>query len=95
MLFLLQWMRDMNLQFAQRSRVRKLQYIAELERNVQALKAKGSEVSAELDFLNQQNLILSMENKALKQRLEFSTGAALLSTELSRWEIVCEDESVT
>lgn len=57
-------------QFAQRSRVRKLQYIAELERNVQALKAEGSEVSAELDFLNQQNLILSMENKALKQRLE-------------------------
>ncbi|XP_010553678.1 PREDICTED: uncharacterized protein At4g06598-like [Tarenaya hassleriana] len=57
-------------QFAQRSRVRKLQYIAELERNVQALQAEGSEVSAELDFLNQRNLVLSMENKALKQRLE-------------------------
>ncbi|XP_045825602.1 uncharacterized protein At4g06598-like [Trifolium pratense] len=57
-------------QFAQRSRVRKLQYIAELERNVQALQAEGTEVSAELEFLNQQNLILSMENKALKQRLE-------------------------
>ncbi|XP_030539420.1 uncharacterized protein At4g06598 [Rhodamnia argentea] len=57
-------------QFAQRSRVRKLQYIAELERNVQALQAEGSDVSAELEFLNQQNLILSMENKALKQRLE-------------------------
>ncbi|PIN02713.1 hypothetical protein CDL12_24771 [Handroanthus impetiginosus] len=57
-------------QFAQRSRVRKLQYIAELERNVQALQAEGSEVSAELEFLNQQNIILSMENKALKQRLE-------------------------
>lgn len=57
-------------QFAQRSRVRKLQYIAELERNVQALQAEGSEVSAELEFINQQNLILSMENKALKQRLE-------------------------
>ncbi|KAL5562859.1 hypothetical protein UlMin_032606 [Ulmus minor] len=57
-------------QFAQRSRVRKLQYIAELERNVQALQAKGSEVSAEVEFLNQQNLILSMENKALKQRLD-------------------------
>ncbi|KAG8364067.1 hypothetical protein BUALT_Bualt19G0087500 [Buddleja alternifolia] len=57
-------------QFAQRSRVRKLQYIAELERNVQALQANGSEVSAELEFLNQQNLILNMENKALKQRLE-------------------------
>ncbi|KAF7842754.1 bZIP transcription factor 63 [Senna tora] len=57
-------------QFAQRSRVRKLQYIAELERNVQALQVEGNEVSAELDFLNQQNLILNMENKALKQRLE-------------------------
>ncbi|XP_054804211.1 uncharacterized protein At4g06598-like isoform X2 [Prosopis cineraria] len=57
-------------QFAQRSRVRKLQYIAELERNVQALQAEGSEVSAEVEFLNQQHLILSMENKALKQRLE-------------------------
>ncbi|GAB2229703.1 hypothetical protein Drorol1_Dr00013955 [Drosera rotundifolia] len=57
-------------QFAQRSRVRKLQYIAELERNVQALQVEGSEVAAELEFLNQQNLILSMENKALKQRLE-------------------------
>ncbi|CAI9786188.1 unnamed protein product [Fraxinus pennsylvanica] len=57
-------------QFAQRSRVRKLQYIAELERNVQALQADGSEVSAELEFVNQQKLILSMENKTLKQRLE-------------------------
>ncbi|KAG5248479.1 hypothetical protein OIU78_014614 [Salix suchowensis] len=57
-------------QFAQRSRVRKLQYIAELERNVQALQAEGSGVSAELEFLNQQTLILSMENKSLKQRLE-------------------------
>ncbi|XP_059653546.1 uncharacterized protein At4g06598-like [Cornus florida] len=57
-------------QFAQRSRVRKLRYIAELETNVQALQAKGSEISAELEFLNQQHLILNMENKALKQRLE-------------------------
>ncbi|XP_042054060.1 uncharacterized protein At4g06598-like isoform X3 [Salvia splendens] len=59
-------------QFAQRSRVRKLQYIAELERHVQALQlqAEGSEISAELEFLNQQNLILSMENKSMKQRLD-------------------------
>lgn len=28
------------------------------------------EVSAELDFLDQQNLILNLENKALKQRLD-------------------------
>ncbi|XP_008786512.1 uncharacterized protein At4g06598-like isoform X2 [Phoenix dactylifera] len=57
-------------QFAQRSRVRKLQYIAELERNVQALQAERMEVSAELQFLDQQNLILNLENKALKQRLD-------------------------
>ncbi|XP_042049788.1 uncharacterized protein At4g06598-like isoform X2 [Salvia splendens] len=57
-------------QFAQRSRVRKLQYIAELERHVQSLQAEGSEISAELEFLNQQNLILSMENKSMKQRLD-------------------------
>ncbi|KAJ6792093.1 Uncharacterized protein M6B38_242065 [Iris pallida] len=57
-------------QFAQRSRVRKLQYIAELERNVQALQAEGMEVSAELKFMDQQNIILDLENKALKQRLD-------------------------
>ncbi|CAL5321872.1 unnamed protein product [Camellia sinensis] len=66
----LQWTIVTQQQFAQRSPVRKLQYIAELERNVQALQAEGSEFSAELEFLNQQNLILTMENKALKQRLE-------------------------
>ncbi|KAJ8492006.1 hypothetical protein OPV22_013727 [Ensete ventricosum] len=57
-------------QYAQRSRVRKLQYIAELEKHVQALQAKGLEVFAELEFLDQQNLILNLENKALKQRLD-------------------------
>ncbi|URE41329.1 ABC transporter [Musa troglodytarum] len=56
---------DRRRQFAQRSRVRKLQYIAELERN-----AEGLELSAQLQFLDQQNLILSLENKALKQRLD-------------------------
>lgn len=56
--------------FAQRSRVRKLQYIADLERNVQGLQAEGSEVLAELGFLEQQHLILNMENKALKKRLD-------------------------
>ncbi|XP_020532209.1 uncharacterized protein At4g06598 isoform X1 [Amborella trichopoda] len=55
--------------FAQRSRVRKLQYIAELERNVSTLQAEESEMSAEISFLNQQLIILSLENKALKQRL--------------------------
>eukprot|EP00252_Welwitschia_mirabilis_P020248 TRINITY_DN4920_c0_g1_i1.p1 TRINITY_DN4920_c0_g1~~TRINITY_DN4920_c0_g1_i1.p1 ORF type:complete len:453 (-),score=87.86 TRINITY_DN4920_c0_g1_i1:934-2292(-) len=56
-------------QFAQRSRVRKLQYISELERNVSALQAEESEVSAEVAFLNQQRIILTLENQALKQRI--------------------------
>lgn len=37
-------------QFAQRSRVRKLQYIAELERNVQALQARITEVDFIVDL---------------------------------------------
>ncbi|PKA66763.1 Uncharacterized protein AXF42_Ash003418 [Apostasia shenzhenica] len=59
-------------QFAQRSRVRKLQYIAELERSVQALQASIILSSERLNatFLNQQNLILNLENKALTQRLD-------------------------
>lgn len=65
-------------QFAQRSRVRKLQYIAELERSVQTLQAEGLEVSAELDFVDQQNLMLSLENKALKQRLDSLTQEQLI-----------------
>ncbi|QCE02644.1 Sucrose synthase [Vigna unguiculata] len=38
---------------------------------------EGSEVSAELEFLNQHNFIPSMDNKSIKQRLEkYSTRAA-------------------
>ncbi|KAG6431981.1 hypothetical protein SASPL_103553 [Salvia splendens] len=55
---------------AQRSRVRKLQYIAHLERTVENLKAEGAGVSAELEFMEQQNMLLTMENQALRQRLE-------------------------
>ncbi|KAF8645537.1 hypothetical protein HU200_066153 [Digitaria exilis] len=57
-------------QYAQRSRVRKLQYIAELESRVQALHSEGVEVSAEMEFLTQKNIMLDLENKALKQRVE-------------------------
>lgn len=57
-------------QFARSSRLRKLQYIAELERSVQILQVEGSEVSAALQYLDQQALILGMENRALKQRLD-------------------------
>ncbi|KAL5078475.1 hypothetical protein RYX36_017459 [Vicia faba] len=55
---------------AQQYRARKVQYIGELETSVQSLQAEGYQVSAELEFLDQQNLILGMENRALKQRLD-------------------------
>ncbi|KAI4332307.1 hypothetical protein L6164_017229 [Bauhinia variegata] len=55
---------------AQQSRARRLKYIAELERSIQVLQQEGCEVSAELEFLDQQNLILGMENRNLKQRLD-------------------------
>ncbi|KDP42404.1 hypothetical protein JCGZ_00201 [Jatropha curcas] len=53
----------MHRQFAQRSRVRKLQYIAELERNVQALQA---EAIAELT--NSRDLDSQFANLSLKQK---------------------------
>ena len=34
------------------------------------LQTQGIEVSAEMDFLGQQNIMLDLENKSLKQRLE-------------------------
>ncbi|XP_050229034.1 basic leucine zipper 34-like [Mercurialis annua] len=57
-------------QLARNSRLRKLQYIAELERSVQFLQAKGFEATAALQYHNEEILILGMENRALKQRLD-------------------------
>ena len=34
------------------------------------MQSEGIEVSAEMEFLTQQNIMLDLENKALKQRLE-------------------------
>ncbi|KAL2503450.1 Basic-leucine zipper (bZIP) transcription factor family protein [Abeliophyllum distichum] len=73
-----------------RSRVRKLQYIGQLERTVQLLQAEGCEVSAEFEFLEQHNTILTMENKALRQRLESLSQELLiknLEQEMLRREI--------
>jgi regulator of replication initiation timing len=56
-------------QFAQRSRLKKLQYIAQLERSVKILETGGSQVSANLEYLYRQSLTLGMENQALRQRL--------------------------
>uniref|UniRef100_A0A9I9DZF8 BZIP domain-containing protein n=1 Tax=Cucumis melo TaxID=3656 RepID=A0A9I9DZF8_CUCME len=58
-----------NRQSAQRSRVRKLQYISELERNVTTLQTEVSALSPRVAFLDHQRLILNVDNSALKQRI--------------------------
>ncbi|KAJ7538196.1 hypothetical protein O6H91_11G037700 [Diphasiastrum complanatum] len=56
-------------QSAQRSRVRKLQYIAELERRVHVLQTEVSTLSPQVAYLDHQRSLLSADNKALKQRI--------------------------
>ncbi|KAE8680120.1 Basic leucine zipper 61 [Hibiscus syriacus] len=58
-----------NRQSAQRSRVRKLQYISELERSVSTLQSEVSALSPRVAFLDHQRLILNVDNSALKQRI--------------------------
>ncbi|PWZ09361.1 Basic leucine zipper 6 [Zea mays] len=58
-----------NRQSAQRSRVRKLQYISELERSVTTLQNEVSVLSPRVAFLDQQRTILSVGNSHLKQRI--------------------------
>lgn len=58
-----------NRQSAQRSRVRKLQYISELERSVTSLQTEVSALSPRVAFLDHQRLILNVDNGALKQRI--------------------------
>ncbi|KAJ7555571.1 hypothetical protein O6H91_05G044900 [Diphasiastrum complanatum] len=58
-----------NRQSAQRSRVRKLQYIAELERRVNVLQTEVSNLSLQVTYLDHQRTVLSADNKALKQRI--------------------------
>lgn len=56
-------------QSAQRSRVRKLQYIAELERIVNTLQTQVSSLSPQLLLFRHQRALLSMDNSALKQKI--------------------------
>ncbi|KAH9611172.1 hypothetical protein KSS87_006389 [Heliosperma pusillum] len=58
-----------NRQSAQRSRVRKLQYISELERSVTTLQTEVSALSPRVAYLDHQRLILNVDNSALKQRI--------------------------
>ncbi|CAH9126880.1 unnamed protein product [Cuscuta epithymum] len=58
-----------NRQSAQRSRVRKLQYISELERSVSTLQAEVSVLSPRVAYLDHQRLVLNVDNSVLKQRI--------------------------
>nr|QGH84097.1 transcription factor RF2a [Lilium regale] len=58
-----------NRQSAQRSRVRKLQYISELERSVTTLQTEVSALSPQVAFLDHQRSILTAGNGHLKQRI--------------------------
>ncbi|KAJ4826843.1 hypothetical protein Tsubulata_023663 [Turnera subulata] len=53
----------------QRSRVRKLQYIAELERTVEILQTLESELAVKVASLLQERVVLSKENGKLKQQV--------------------------
>ncbi|CAM6128956.1 unnamed protein product [Calypogeia fissa] len=58
-----------NRQSAQRSRVRKLQYISELERNVSALQTEVSTLSPQVAYLDHQRVVLNVDNNSLKQKI--------------------------
>ncbi|XP_010915576.1 basic leucine zipper 34 [Elaeis guineensis] len=58
-----------NRQSAQRSRVRKLQYISELERSVTTLQTEVSALSPQVAFLDRQRSLLTVGNSHLKQRI--------------------------
>ncbi|KAI3828225.1 hypothetical protein L1987_02322 [Smallanthus sonchifolius] len=58
-----------NRQSAQRSRIRKLHYISELERSVTTLQTEVSTLSPRVAFLDHQRLILNVDNSTLKQRI--------------------------
>ncbi|KAJ8527810.1 hypothetical protein K7X08_015261 [Anisodus acutangulus] len=58
-----------NRQSAQRSRVRKLQYVSELERNVSTLQAEVSILSPRVAFLDHQRLLLNVDNSSLRQKI--------------------------
>lgn len=62
-------MKPVKRHFGQRSRVRKLQYIAELERTVEVLQTLESQLSVRVASLLQQRVALSMENIELKQQV--------------------------
>ncbi|XP_038892254.1 basic leucine zipper 2 isoform X2 [Benincasa hispida] len=68
----------------QRSRVRKLQYIAELERKVNVLQTVESQLAIRVASLLQERVALSMENSQLKQQVARVRREKLTSEEYKR-----------
>nr|CAB3446817.1 unnamed protein product [Digitaria exilis] len=68
----------------QRSRVRKLQYIAELERTVDSLQNMGADLSIRVASLFQLHNALSMENEQLRIRISSLQHAKLLKDGMSK-----------
>ncbi|KAG0584027.1 hypothetical protein M758_3G180400 [Ceratodon purpureus] len=58
-----------NRQSAQRSRVRKLQYISELERSVTALQSEVSTMAPQVAFFEHRRAVLNVDNNAIKQKM--------------------------
>lgn len=53
----------------QRSRVRKLQYISDLQKTVEALQTMRAELAAKVASLFQQRVALSLENKSVRKQI--------------------------
>ncbi|KAH0469509.1 hypothetical protein IEQ34_001067 [Dendrobium chrysotoxum] len=53
----------------QRSRVRKLQYISDLQKTVESLQTIGAELAAKVASLFQQRVALSLENNSMRQQI--------------------------
>ncbi|CAK9217983.1 unnamed protein product [Sphagnum troendelagicum] len=58
-----------NRQSAQRSRVRKLQYISELERSVAALQTEVATIAPQVAFYEHRRAVLNVDNNTIKQRM--------------------------
>uniref|UniRef100_A0A7I4FCN6 BZIP domain-containing protein n=1 Tax=Physcomitrium patens TaxID=3218 RepID=A0A7I4FCN6_PHYPA len=67
-----------NRQSAQRSRVRKLQYISELEMNVSVLESEVASLSPKVGYYDHERARLSAENVLLKQKLAALTKSQRL-----------------
>ncbi|GMG98547.1 hypothetical protein Nepgr_000387 [Nepenthes gracilis] len=58
-----------NRQSAQRSRVRKVQYVSQLERTITSLQHEVSRLSPRVAYLDRQRMLLNVENSALKAKI--------------------------